>query len=118
LLHFPLLTRDGAELVPKWEVWFQAVGLAYLPLRESVRFGDTNMTVEAALLGQGVALVRSGHVENEICDGRLVRLFDVAFPSPLAYYFVCPKGIESQPHIASFRHWLVSEALKVQRVEP
>ena len=115
LLHFPLLTRDGAELVPKWEAWFQQVGLAFLPLKESVRFGDTNMTVEAALLGQGVALVRSGHVENEISDGRLVRLFDAPFPSPLAYYFVCPKGIESQPHIVSFRQWLTGEALKVQR---
>jgi len=115
-LNFPLLTRDGAELVPKWEVWFQAVGLAYSPLKESVRFGDTNMTVEAALLGQGVALVRSGHVENEISDCRLVRLFDVPFPSPLAYYFVCPKGIESQPHVASFRQWLLGEALSVPGV--
>jgi len=38
----------------------------------------------------------------------------VPYPSPLAYYFVCPKGIESQPHIVSFRQWLTSEALKVQ----
>lgn len=114
LLNLPLLARDGAELVPKWEAWFEALGLAFSPLRESVRFGDTNMTVEAALLGQGVALVRSGHVENEIGDGRLVRLFDVSFASPLAYYFVCPKGIESQPHIVSFRQWLMSEALKVR----
>ncbi|TWC18433.1 LysR family glycine cleavage system transcriptional activator [Pseudomonas sp. SJZ101] len=115
LLHYPLLTRDGADLVPKWEAWFQKVGLEFLPLKESVRFGDSNMTVEAALLGQGVALVRSGHVETEISDGRLVRLFDVPFPSPLAYYFVCPKGTESQPHIVSFRQWLIGEALKVQR---
>lgn len=115
LLHYPLLTRDGAELVPKWEMWFEKVGLEFLPLKESVRFGDTNMTVEAALLGQGVALVRSGHVESEISDGRLVRLFDVSFPSPLAYYFVCPKGIESQPHIVSFRQWLIGEASTVQR---
>lgn len=114
LLQMPLLIRDGAELAPKWEVWFESVGLAFSPLRESVRFGDTNMTVEAALLGQGVALVRSGHVENEIGDGRLVRLFDVPFTSPLAYYFVCPKGIEAQPHILKFREWLLSEALKVQ----
>ena len=117
LLQFPLLTRDGAELVPKWEVWFQAVGLVFSPLKESVRFGDTNMTVEAALLGQGVALVRSGHVENEISDGRLVRLFDVPFPSPLASYFVCPKGLESQPHVVSFRQWLIGEALKVRRAD-
>ncbi|WLI27131.1 transcriptional regulator GcvA [Pseudomonas rhodesiae] len=117
LLHFPLLARDGAELAPKWEAWFEALGLVYLPLRESVRFGDTNMTVEAALLGQGVALVRSGHVEKEISDGRLVRLFDVHFPSPLAYYFVCPKGVETLPHIVSFRQWLLSEALKVRDVK-
>lgn len=115
LLHYPLLARDGAELAPKWEAWFQKVGLEFLPLKESVRFGDTNMTVEAALLGHGVALVRSGHVEVEISDGRLVRLFDVPFPSPLAYYFVCPKGIESQPHIVNFRQWLMGEALKFQQ---
>jgi len=72
LLHFPLLTRDGAELVPKWEVWFQAVGLAYLPLKESVRFGDTNMVLialgAAIFAGEritpgellGVALVSGG----------------------------------------------------------
>lgn len=113
LLHYPLLTRDGSDIVPKWEVWFQRADLEFLPLKETVRFVDSNMTVEAALLGQGVALVRSGHVETEISDGRLVRLFNVPFPSPLAYYFVCPKGVESQPHVARFREWLMGEALKV-----
>lgn len=111
LLRYPLLMRDGADLVPKWEVWFQHVGLAIAPLKESVRFADTNMTIEAALLGQGIALARSGHVESELSDRSLVRLFDVPFPSPVAYYFVCPKGIESQPHIVSFRDWLMQEAV-------
>jgi len=111
LLRYPLLTRDGADLVPKWEVWFQHVGLGISPLKESVRFADTNMTIEAALLGQGIALARSGHVESELRDGSLVKLFDVPFPSPVAYYFVCPKGIESRPHIVSFREWLMQEAV-------
>lgn len=114
LLRYPLLTRDGSDLVPKWEVWFQHVGLGISPLNENVRFADTNMTVEAALLGQGIALVRSGHVESEVSDGSLIRLFDVPFPSPVAYYFVCPRGIESQPHIVSFRKWLVEESTKAQ----
>ena len=115
LLRYPLLTRDGADLVPKWQVWFQHLGLGVSALKESVRFADTNMTVEAALLGQGIALVRSGHVETEISDGRLVRLFDVPFPSPVAYYFVCPKGIEAQPHITCFREWLMQQAKTAQR---
>ncbi|WP_034912601.1 transcriptional regulator GcvA [Erwinia sp. 9145] len=114
LLRYPLLTRDGADLVPKWEVWFQHVGTTISALRESVRFADTNMTLEAALLGQGIALARSGHVEAEIDSGALVRLFDVPFSSPVAYYFVCPKGIESQPHIINFRHWLLQASEKAQ----
>lgn len=114
LLRYPMLTRDGADLVPKWEVWFQHIGLSISSLQESVRFADTNMTVEAALLGQGIALVRSGHVEKEISEASLVRLFDIPFPSPVAYYFVCPKGIESQPHVTCFRNWLIQEALRAQ----
>ncbi|WP_339531425.1 MULTISPECIES: transcriptional regulator GcvA [unclassified Pseudomonas] len=114
LLRYPLLTRDGADLVPKWEIWFQHVGLGIYTLQESVRFADTNMTVEAALLGQGIALARSGHVEAQIAAGSLVKLFNVPFPSPVAYYFVCPKGIEAQPHIAIFRHWLSEQATHAQ----
>ncbi|WDZ94120.1 transcriptional regulator GcvA [Herbaspirillum sp. WKF16] len=112
LLRYPLLTRAGADMVPKWDLWFQQAGVAVSSLKESVRFADTNMTIEAALLGQGVALARSGHVENEIANGSLVRLFDVPLPSPLAYYFVCPKGTEAQPHVVSFREWIMAESIR------
>lgn len=115
LLRYPLLMRDGADLVPKWEAWFEHVGVGVAALKESVRFADTNMTIEAALLGQGIALARSGHVEAEINDGSLVRLFDVPFASPVAYFFVCPKGIETQPHIVSFRNWLLAESTQAQQ---
>lgn len=114
LLRYPLLTRDGADLVPKWEHWFQQAGVGISALKESVRFADTNMTIEAALLGQGVALARSGHVESEISNGSLIRLFTLPYPSPVAYYFVCPKGTESQRHITHFRHWLLKEADKAR----
>jgi LysR family glycine cleavage system transcriptional activator len=115
LLRYPLLTRDGADLVPKWEAWFEHVGVSVSPFKESVRFADTNITIEAALLGQGIALARSGHVEAEINDGSLIRLFDVPFASPVAYYFVCPKGIETQPHIVSFRNWLMAQSTQAQQ---
>ncbi|MBW9335849.1 MULTISPECIES: transcriptional regulator GcvA [Herbaspirillum] len=110
LRRYPLLTRAGADMVPKWDLWFQQAGVSVSALRESVRLADTNMTLEAALLGQGVALARSGHVEQELANGSLVRLFELALPSPLAYYFVCPKGVETQPHVASFRAWLLAQS--------
>ncbi|ALM86457.1 transcriptional regulator GcvA [Bordetella sp. N] len=114
LLRYPLLTRDGADLVPKWEHWFQHVGVGVSAPRENVRFADTNMTIAAALLGQGVALARSGHVEAELREGTLVRLFDIPCPAPVAYYFVCPKGLEIQTHLADFRDWLLAESREAQ----
>ncbi|MBF7982033.1 MULTISPECIES: transcriptional regulator GcvA [Rahnella] len=114
LLRYPLLTRDGADLVPKWDTWFKKVGINTDVLHENVRFADTNMTIEAALLGQGIALARSGHVEKEIREGSLVRLFDVIFPSPVAYYLVCPEGTETQPHILKFRNWLLAQSQQAQ----
>jgi len=110
LLRYPLLTRAGADIVPKWDLWFQQAGVTVPALRESVRLADTNMTIEAALLGQGVALARSGHVEQELQSGSLVRLFELALPSPLAYYLVCPKGVEIQPHVARFRAWMLAQS--------
>lgn len=115
LLRYPLLTRDGADMVPKWRSWFQHVGISISALQENIRFADTNMTIEAALLGQGIALARSGHVEKEINNGSLIRLFNISFASPLSYYFVCPKGIESQPHIIHFRQWLLSQSSAAQQ---
>lgn len=115
LLRYPLLTRNGADRVPKWEHWFQQAGVTLSALKESVRFADTNMTIEAALLGQGIALARSGHVESEISAGTLIRLFDLPYPSPVAYAFVCPKGRESQPHIIDFRHWLMTQSAQAQQ---
>jgi len=53
LLRYPLLTRDGADLVPKWDVWFRLNGLPIDVLHESVRFADTNMTIEASAAGPG-----------------------------------------------------------------
>jgi len=68
-----------------------------------------------ALLGQGIALARSGHVEKELAEGSLVRLFALSFPSPAAYYFVCPKGIEAEPHIVTFRRWLLEQSRQAQQ---
>jgi LysR family glycine cleavage system transcriptional activator len=116
LLRYPLLFRAGSELVPKWDYWFERAGVDVALSHSGTRFPDTNMTIEAALAGYGVALVRSGHVETELRERRLVRLLDVRYPSPLSYYFVCPKGRERLPAIAGFRRWLVRQAQQAQTV--
>jgi len=116
LLRYPLLYRAGPDMVPKWEYWFERAGVDVALSEAGTRFPDTNMTIDAALAGLGVALVRSGHVEVELREQRLVRLLAVRYPSPLAYYFVCPKGRERLPMISAFQQWLVQQARDAQSV--
>jgi LysR family glycine cleavage system transcriptional activator len=116
LLRYPLLFRGGSDLIPKWQAWFERAGVNVSLAPSGTLYPDANMTIEAALAGYGVALVRSAHVETELKGGKLTRLLNVRYPSPLAYYFVCPKGREQLPAISSFRQWIVQMAQHAQAV--
>jgi LysR family glycine cleavage system transcriptional activator len=114
LLKYHLLLRLGDPAHPNWEDWFQKVGVeTRLPI-EGPRFPDTNMALQAAMDGQGIALARSAHVYDDLRSGRLVKLFDVDYASTVAYYLVCPAGSEDTPKIATLREWLLTEAAGAQ----
>ncbi len=114
LLDYPLLLRRQDPRHPSWEYWFQLADVGDVMLTEGTRFPDTNMALQAAIDGQGVAMARSAHVGDDLVAGRLVKLFNVECPSTMAYYFVCPEGRESLPKIAAFRKWLCQEAALAQ----
>ena len=113
LLAYPLLLRLGEPNHPNWEQWFEAAGLPGVRPVEGPRFPDSNMAIEASKDGLGVALARTAHVANELATGELIRLFDVACPSSVAYYLVCPEGREDELRIAAFRRWIISEASSI-----
>jgi LysR family glycine cleavage system transcriptional activator len=110
-----LLLRRQDPRHPSWEYWFQKVGVGDVTLTEGTRFPDTNMALQAAVDGQGVAMVRSAHVADDIAADRLVKLFNIPCPSTMAYYLVCPEGRENLPKIAAFREWLTREAAAAQQ---
>jgi LysR family glycine cleavage system transcriptional activator len=114
LLKYPLLLRLGDLAHPNWEDWFAKAGVKGASLIEGTRFPDSNMALQAAMDGQGVALARSAHVGDDLHAGRLVRLFDVHFPSDVYYYFVCPAATAEKSRIQAFRNWLVAEAAIAQ----
>ena len=116
ILRLPLLLRSGKSSVPRWELWFEKVGPEGVVLPPGPRFPDTAMTIEAALAGQGAALVRSGHITDELRSGRLVKLLDISVPSPIAYHFVCPAGAEKRVAIASFKSWIFEQASLAQQL--
>lgn len=120
LCRLPLLLRQSSILSPGWDFWFDYAGVApeiYQPaLRDGTRFPDTNMAIQAAFEGQGVALARSAHVWDDLETGRLVRLFDIHCPSDVLVYFVCRTEQVKRPALVAFRDWVIREAEKSQKI--
>jgi LysR family glycine cleavage system transcriptional activator len=77
-----------------------------------------NVTLQAALSGQGVAMRRSGLIEEHLASGRLVRPFDPPVRSmETAYWLVMPTGRQlGRPHRA-LAAWLEREFC-LDRAEP
>lgn len=120
----PLATpayRDGAALagaadlrqatllrtpLMPWRPWFEAAGLDWPEPERGPVYNDVGMLLEAAAGGQGVALA-IGRVAAAWTDpGRLVPLFDIRAPWPLAYYLVPSAARGGRPEVSAFVDWM------------
>lgn len=91
-----------------WRPWLDAAGLADAEPPAGAIFSDTNLMLDAAIAGEGIALARARIVANDLSGARLVRLFDVEVKDRQSYYFVTPRGLEPrrQRAVKSFAHWV------------
>ncbi|WP_370302317.1 LysR substrate-binding domain-containing protein [Pseudooceanicola sp.] len=113
LARHTLLIDDVADCggePPTWSYWAEAAGIS-LPKPQNMRqFGQSNMVVQAAIEGYGVALGRSPLVEAALADGRLVAPLRHEVPSQYSYWLVCNRNALRSARLQSFRAWLLEEA--------
>ncbi|MEB8431101.1 transcriptional regulator GcvA [Cocleimonas sp. KMM 6892] len=99
-----------------WEMWFATVGAKGIDGRHGLHFSQHNLLVEAAIRGQGVALVGDVVVNDELKTGQLVKLFeDTDIPLKFSYYLIYPNVKSNLPRVKIFRQWLLDEVKKVRR---
>lgn len=108
LLHHTAPYQDDGY--PDWRMWLQAAGVDGCDLSRGPTFSMASLAVQAAIDGQGVALVGDVLVADDIAAGRLVRPFALSFPVSFAYYVVCPLASAERPRVVAFREWLLEEA--------
>ena len=123
LRHHHLIHTDIGEfhgIYPTWDMWLRAAGVTDIDTRRGSRFMLSELAIQAAIKGQGVALGNQLLVDDDLAAGRLVKPFDPALTirSNFAYYFVCPLARQDDPQIAAFRDWLLDEAAKPPPVPP
>lgn len=95
---------------PTWAYWAERTGLTLPRPAKTRRFGQSNMVVQAAIAGYGIALGRSPLVQSALQDGRLVAPFPHVVESQYSYWIVCPKNSLRSQRVRQFRDWLLDEA--------
>lgn len=109
LLHVQWMMED--EAAPNWRMWLRAAGVDNVPTDRGPRFSLETMAVQAAIEGQGVALVSAALVADDLAKGRLVRPFPDAVnqATQFCYYVVYPEAYLDHPKVAAFRAWVMEE---------
>ncbi|OZI48957.1 LysR substrate-binding domain-containing protein [Bordetella genomosp. 5] len=103
LVTVPLLHEQSTD---QWEKWLRAVGVSQLPILRGPRLWHGHLTMEAAQLGQGVALVSELLANDRIARGDLVDILPNISVQMGGYYFVAPERKWNDSAIAAVRQWL------------
>jgi LysR family transcriptional regulator, glycine cleavage system transcriptional activator len=93
--------------------WAQWMGAARIEDRGDTsgrRFSNAVLAIEAALAGQGVALLARPLVAAQLAAGTLVVAFDLGIASPYRYFLVGNRSEAERPAVVEFRQWLLAQA--------
>jgi DNA-binding transcriptional LysR family regulator len=92
-----------------WPIWLHAAGVGASP-EPGPFFGSTQLALEAAIAGRGVALSPAVLVEEDLRSGRLVQPFTTSIADPASYWLVCGQERAGEARIRAFIKWVLEEA--------
>jgi LysR family glycine cleavage system transcriptional activator len=108
LLH--ALTPTPNEPRVHWQPWLEEASIDPSSLKPGLAFTDSTHLYQAAMLGQGVALGRSGLIADDLIAGRLMRPLEIAVPANHAYYLVWYGAAEPPAKSSAFIDWCLQQA--------
>jgi LysR family glycine cleavage system transcriptional activator len=111
--HHTLLHSDDRDIDPSspdWAMWLASAGVEDIDASRGIYFNQGEMIMEAALGGQGIALVGSVIAAGEIESGRLVQPFETRLPVRLSFHLVTTAQKARIAKVDVFRQWIVEES--------
>ena len=112
VLKYPLLTdsdwmRSGYN---EWSDWLTAAGVGDSKVQSNLSLNFSNLLVQAAIDGLGIAMGNVITAGDDLKHGRLVKPVDFSVDLHTAYWVVYAKGALHQPNIRAFRDWVMDQA--------
>jgi len=114
LKHHTLL-HDSSRSA--WKDWIRQFNILGVNVNQGPIFSHSMLVLQAAALGQGIALAHSVLARPEIEAGRLVCPFVEKLVTRNAYYLVCGESQAESGKIKAFREWLLSEIKQEQELD-
>jgi len=110
MLDLPLISPQD----PWWAYWLREAGVDVPDgvIKPGIRLDSQANEGNAAMAGQGVAMLTPFFWRNDLADRRLVRLSDQLSSRGYAYWLVYPEQRRNVPKIKRFREWLLVEIAK------
>ena len=115
LLRYPLIHTSTRQFA--WMDWLSGYGITKIPDSDrNLEFGHFFMSIEAALRGQGIALVPRVVLSLYKDAARLCCPIEAILPSAGSYYLLVRDAKLAMPEAAMLHRWLLSEASALRMV--
>ena len=117
LLRLPII---GAQQ-DSWQTWFASAGLepTDLSVHKRHNYIEQDLCANAALAGQGVAILNHIYFAEELASGRLIAPFNHHCSDDIGIWLVHPTSRRNNPKIKAFREWILAAvSADMQRTEP
>ena len=100
-----------------WQRWLEKQNLSHFEPKRWLYFNYAHQIAQAALTGQGVALVRTPLIAQSLASGDLVEPFpQLRLNSPLAYWLIVGPRSAVRPEVVAFCEWLKMQATLTRTV--
>lgn len=117
LLHDAHAWGGGANDA-EWKVWLQEAGILQIAAVQDRFFSLADMSIQAALNDQGVAMGRAALVADLLKAGALVAPFALKVKSPASYWLAFPSAHSETPAIETVGNWLRAEVKRFLAQSP
>ncbi len=112
---FPML--QNASRPSMWLHWLRLSGLNYQGRIQGTRFAHTEMLINAAVQGIGIAIVPVCYIEAELARNELHMPFGPPILSGDSYYAVYPERKAQLPSVVAFRGWVTRETRTYRKLK-
>jgi len=110
LLRVPIIGSLDTEDAKDWRAWFRLSGMEVAALPPGPTFDTQAMAAQAAMAGQGAAMLCPTFFAGDIAAGRLLVPFpDLVLEPGIAYWLVFATKRAEEPNIQAFRAWIRRE---------